>query len=71
MFQVGDAVRWATDVGEPRAGIVRYIPDFAEVAWKPYQILHITCDPKRCVEDHGMSHVAASTRVEYDNPTLF
>lgn len=66
IFQVGDAVRWTSDVGVPFAGVVRYIPE-----WAPH-ILHITCDPKRCsAPDLGVWHVAADNRVDYDNPTLF
>ena len=64
MFHVGDAVRWTSSAGVPFAGDVRYTP-----AWAP-DTLHITCDPKRCSDDHQW-HVAHASQIAPDNPTLF
>jgi hypothetical protein len=66
MFSIGDPVRWVSPNGETYFGVVRWIAPGT-------QTLHITCDPKRCSEDHGPWHVAGAVThaVEYDNPTLF
>lgn len=65
MFQVGDSVRFTYPYGQTYFGVVRWIAPGT-------QTLHITCDPKRCSEDHYW-HVAGVVEhaVEYDNPTLF
>ena len=62
MFAVGDPVRWTSQAGVPFAGTVRLI--FGTT-------LQITCDPKRCGEDHAWHVAGASHDLEHDNPTLF